>query len=228
MELRELIKSKLQTELCFGNSEPESFFKLLKLTSAQLDSLTEYFELLMRWTKRVDLVAPAEAAELLDRHLLDSLAALLAIENSHSPTPNFRVLDIGSGAGLPGLIWAITRPEWKLLLCEPRQKRVDFLKEVRRSLNVANVEIFKERMEDLDLESPVQLMTCRALGLDADFFRVSRSLLSHAGMAVVLAGPSLDVEKLQTEIGGGISLQSFSYSYAEPVVRRQLVFHVKH
>lgn len=105
--------------------------------------LRRYLQLLLSWNERIDLVAPADEPLLVARHLLDALQLLKLV-----PAGPARVIDVGSGAGLPGLIWALARPELQLVLLEPRGKRAAFLRHAALELGLA-VQVREERVEQL-------------------------------------------------------------------------------
>ena len=159
------------------------------LSADQIAKLIEFLSLLEEWTARVDLVAPAPTSELLERHIVDSLAAHLQLlfHVEHSKTGP--ILDVGSGGGLPGVVLAIMDREREVVCCEPRGKRCDFLREVRRRLGL-RLEVQQSRIEDLKLAAPPRVTVTRALGLDELFIEHSGRLLAPGGRACILAGPS--------------------------------------
>ena len=103
-----------------------------------------YFAELRKWMRRINLVARETTTEqLLELHFLDSLT--LAPLVAHHP--NLHLLDIGSGAGFPGLVLAAVLPEARFTLIEPRQKRAVFLRHVARRLGLSYVQVVEERVE---------------------------------------------------------------------------------
>ncbi len=111
-----------------------------------VDRLEIYFTELRRWSKRVNLIAKrASDGEILEKHFLDSLTLLPLLDGN---TPH--LLDIGTGAGFPGLVCKTVKPELRLTLVEPRQKRVAFLSHITRTLGLSNVTILDCRVEDED------------------------------------------------------------------------------
>jgi 16S rRNA (guanine527-N7)-methyltransferase len=109
----------------------------------QLEHLYAYFRELRRWNAKINLVArDTSDEEVIDRHFLDSLAVLSLFDEQPG-----RLLDVGSGAGFPGLIVKIMRPSFGVDLLEPRLKRVSFLRHVVRTLDLADIEIHAERLE---------------------------------------------------------------------------------
>lgn len=102
-----------------------------------------YLDLLEQWTARIDLVAPAPRETLRVRHLFDALETLRPV-----PPGPARVADLGSGAGLPGIPWALARPELQLTLVEPRGRRVAFLRTACRELGLS-AEVVQQRAEQV-------------------------------------------------------------------------------
>jgi len=110
----------------------------VELTVESIDRIAVYLEELQRWAKIVDLVSQSDLETIIRKHVLDSLAALSVL-----PAQG-RLLDLGSGAGLPGLPIAATRPTLEVSLLEPRRKRVNFLKEVIRKANLKNTKAHED------------------------------------------------------------------------------------
>ena len=159
-----------------------------------IELLETYLDLLIKWNSRVDLVSPGSREVLIERHFQDSYAAFLLIERE---LINYSTcLDVGSGAGLPGVVFAILNPKAKFFLCEPRQKRQVFLKEVCFKLGLTNVELLHSRLEDV--EGSYDLVCSRALGMQERFLSLSKELLSSKGSICQLLGPtwSGDAEKV--------------------------------
>jgi len=150
----------------------------------------EFTDKLAEWTKRIDLVAPASFEQLYLRHVIDSLAALYMLEQAE--LLKSRVVDVGSGAGLPGLVFALARPTLECILVEPRDKRVSFLKEMRRLLGLENVEIVKARIEEFSATTTRAdgIFVARALGMEAELLKAAQNCLLPPHTTVVLAGPS--------------------------------------
>ena len=153
---------------------------------ATIGILESYLDLLIKWNDKIDLVSPGSREVLIERHFQDSYAAFLLMEKELSSYGS--CLDVGSGAGLPGIIFAILKPETRFFLCEPRQKRQIFLKEVCSKLGLDNVELLYSRLEDVD--GSYDLICSRALGMQEQFLSLSKSLLSPNGAICQLLGPS--------------------------------------
>lgn len=114
----------------------------IALTSRQLDQLDQYAELLVSYNQKVNLTAITDPEGIEDKHFLDSL--LFACQ----PEVAGRMVDVGAGAGFPGIVTKIYKPELALTLMEPTGKRVEFLKYLCAELGLAGVEFAKERAEE--------------------------------------------------------------------------------
>ena len=151
-----------------------------------INLLEDYLELLIKWNDRIDLVSPGSRETLIERHIQDSYAAYLLIEKEKAVYST--CLDVGSGAGLPGIVFAILKPEAKFFLCEPREKRQIFLKEACSKLGLDNVKLVHSRLEDAS--GSYDLICSRALGMQEQFLSLSKELLSPKGSICQLLGPS--------------------------------------
>lgn len=101
-----------------------------------------YAELLSTWGVDRGMIGPREVPRLWDRHLLNCVVVVPRLPHGAS------VADVGTGAGLPGLVWAIARPDVRMTLVEPLLRRVSFLEEVVTDLGLTNVEIVRSRAEE--------------------------------------------------------------------------------
>ena len=114
-----------------------------KLTANQLAALECYEEQLLDWNTRFNLTAIQEPEKIRTKHFLDSLTCLIAMRES----PMEKVIDVGSGAGFPGLPLKIISPRMQLTLVESVKKKADFLAHMVRTLELSDVEILQERVE---------------------------------------------------------------------------------
>jgi 16S rRNA (guanine527-N7)-methyltransferase len=134
--------------------------------------LLVYRDLLSKWQKSVNLVAPSTLAHAWERHFEDSLQLIDLIPQ------NAAIADLGSGAGFPGLVIAIARPDVNVNLIESDHKKGTFLLAVSRETGVQNVHIFQERIESVLPDLRVDIITARALAPLADLLRLTHSQLS--------------------------------------------------
>lgn len=117
-------------------------------TQPQLDALNRYFELLTEWNKHINLTAIVQRQEVYVKHFWDSLALLNLDVLQKRDKPVASMIDVGTGAGLPGIPIAICRPEVRVTLCDSLNKRTKFLEVVKEELNLDNVSIFHARSEE--------------------------------------------------------------------------------
>lgn len=148
--------------------------------------LARFADLLDMWSRRVNLVSCHSSAELVDRHFLDSLAVSPLLPDSGL------VVDLGSGAGFPGVPLAIVREEQSFVLVESRQKRSSFLAEVRRTLGMDHVRVECVRAEDppKDLRDTASAVVSRAVWSDDSFYPFAEQWLADFGIALRMRSES--------------------------------------
>lgn len=133
------------------------------------------------------LIGPLELPRLWSRHVLNS--ALVAPLLRSGP-----VGDVGSGAGLPGLVLAIARPDVRLVLIEPMERRVEWLIEEADALGLDNVEVIRARAEDAALPEPLAQVTARAVSALSKLLPLTAPLLDSGGEFVFMKGARVDEE----------------------------------
>jgi 16S rRNA (guanine527-N7)-methyltransferase len=141
---------------------------------------------LEKWNRRINLISVKDRARIVERHVLDSLC-LLAYE---SRLGGKLVLDVGPGAGFPGMVLAMWEDGAKFTLVESKSKAVAFLRAVRRGLNLANVDVVHARLESATRAGripPVDLVTSRAVGGTLRLAEHAAPLLNPGGAIVVYA-----------------------------------------
>ena len=116
----------------------------LKLSERQCEEFLRYRQELLDWNTRINLTAITDPEEVLMKHFLDSLSLLMVYDR-----PSARLLDIGAGAGFPGLPLKIVRPQWQVLLLEATGKKVAFLQHIIKTLQLKNVVAIHGRAEEL-------------------------------------------------------------------------------
>ena len=157
----------------------------LAMDVAGVERLLVYLAELMKWSRRVNLIArDTPEAQVVETHFLDSLTLLPFLDGAGE----VHLLDVGSGAGFPGLALACVRPDARFTLCEPRQKRVSFLRHVVRTLGLANVEVVAERIEAHLADWPGRFthITSRAVAEPAAFLPLVRPLVTPATRVLLM------------------------------------------
>jgi 16S rRNA (guanine527-N7)-methyltransferase len=163
----------------------------IDLDERQLRLLLDYLALIEKWNQVYNLTAVREADKMLTHHLLDCLAALPGLARqlqSLSPVDakGIRLLDVGAGAGLPGVVIAICRPDISVTCVDAVAKKVGFVQQVAVSLKLANLRGLHARVESLT--RPFDLICSRAFASLADFTSGSRLALAPEGVWMAMKG----------------------------------------
>ncbi|MDO8284211.1 MAG: 16S rRNA (guanine(527)-N(7))-methyltransferase RsmG [Rhodoferax sp.] len=163
----------------------------LTLDDAQVRHLLDYLDLIQKWTKVYNLTAVRDPAEMLTHHLLDSLAAIqplrrqLQSQGLAAPKP-IRLLDVGSGAGLPGIVIAICCPEITVHCVDTVAKKAAFIQQVAVSLKLPNLRGLHARVESLT--EPYDVVSSRAFASLVDFTNWSGGALGEQGVWMAMKG----------------------------------------
>ena len=153
----------------------------LALTPAVQEKLISYIELLAKWNQAYNLTAVRDRQQMIARHLLDSLAILPLVRGP-------RVLDIGSGAGLPGIPLALARPDMDFVLLDSNAKKTRFLVQAVAELGLKNVEVVQERAEKYQPAVKFDTLIARAFSGIADMLAVSAPLCAPGGRWLAMKG----------------------------------------
>ncbi|TFW10468.1 16S rRNA (guanine(527)-N(7))-methyltransferase RsmG [Oxalobacteraceae bacterium OM1] len=164
----------------------------LELTSAQIGQLLDYLALLSKWNAVYNLTAVRDPAQMVQQHLLDSLAVVPAFAQSRA------VLDVGAGGGLPGMVLAIARPDMQVDMIDTVHKKTAFLTQAKAELALTNVQIHTGRVEQLQRAGGYDTITSRAFAELRDFVSWSAHLLAPGGHFIALKGvaPSDEIDRL--------------------------------
>jgi len=163
----------------------------LDLSDAQLGQLLDYLALIQKWNKVYNLTAVRDPAEMLTHHLLDSLAVIRPLRQQlqgRAPADGqgLRLLDVGSGAGLPGVVIAICCPEVAVTCVDTVAKKATFIQQAAISLKLGNLKGLHGRVENLD--DHYDVVSSRAFASLADFVNWSREALAPAGIWMAMKG----------------------------------------
>jgi 16S rRNA (guanine527-N7)-methyltransferase len=156
----------------------------LAIPASQAEQLASFVSLLLRWNRVHNLTGVRGVDEILDRHLVESLALMPYLRGE-------RVADVGSGGGLPGLPLAITSPERRFTLIESRVKRVAFLRHVIAALGLGNTSVAHGRAEHLHVTEPFDTVLTRAVAPPKELLQICRPLMATGSVLVMLTAPHL-------------------------------------
>jgi 16S rRNA (guanine527-N7)-methyltransferase len=153
--------------------------------SARLcDQIRIYVDLLLRWNQRTSLTTVTDPEGIVRFHFGESLLAVTAVPIRHG-----RLADVGSGAGFPAVPIRMVSEDLNVILIESNQKKATFLSEIVRELQLANVDVRRSRMEEIDFSrDTVDFVTARAIGIDDEFLDWSRKALNPDGSVVLWLG----------------------------------------
>lgn len=163
----------------------QPFLGEARLSSDQLHQLSAYLNLLLKWNAKINLTAIRDPAEIVMRHFGESLFAARQLLPDPSAV-NSSAIDLGSGAGFPGLPLKIWAPDLRLTLIESSQKKATFLREAARTLALSGVEVLQKRAEDADVRA--DLVTLRAVERFEDVLPAAKRLVEREGVLALLIG----------------------------------------
>lgn len=153
----------------------------LVIPIAQQQKLLDYVALLHKWNKTYNLTAIRDPQQMVSHHLLDSLAITPYLWSG-------RWLDVGCGAGLPGVVMAIVQPDWQLTLLDSNSKKTGFVQQAVIELGLKNVRVQCARIEDFQAAEKFDGIVSRAFTELGDFLRVTHHLLAPTGRWAAMKG----------------------------------------
>jgi 16S rRNA (guanine527-N7)-methyltransferase len=155
------------------------------------ERLAAYVELLVKWNAAYNLTAVRDPGDMVTRHLMDSLAVLPFIGQE-------RTLDVGTGAGLPGLVLALAQPDQSFVLLDSSGKKTRFVEHAAARLGIANVAVVKARAEEYEDDEGFGVVLSRAFSSVGDFVRIAGHLARNEGRLLAMKGalPESELEDL--------------------------------
>jgi 16S rRNA (guanine527-N7)-methyltransferase len=167
----------------------------LALSSSVRGRLLQYLVLLTKWNRTYNLTAIREPSRLVSHHLLDSLAVLPHLEGGS-------VVDLGSGAGLPGIPLALARPEWRVALLDSNHKKGAFLRQAVLELKLTNAEVVTDRSEQWRPSEGFDVVISRAFADLPGFVDAGRHLCRAGGVLAAMKGvyPHEELAQLVPEV----------------------------
>lgn len=177
----------------------------LHLTVEQFDKLMDFLDLLQKWNKVYNLTSVRDPQEMVSLHMLDSLAAVPALQRhvaslGKAAGERTRQLDVGSGGGLPGVVFAVCCPEVDIDCVDTVAKKAAFLQQVAVSLKLPNLKGIHARVETL--KGPYEVVSCRAFASLIDFTTWSRRAIADNGIWFAMKGkhPQDEIDALGKDV----------------------------
>jgi 16S rRNA (guanine527-N7)-methyltransferase len=172
----------------------------LQLSDTQLDQLLAYLGLIQKWNKVYNLTAVRDPQAMLTQHLVDSLSLLPALHR-HAAGRALRLMDVGSGGGLPGVVVAICEPSIDVSCVDAVAKKASFIKQVAAELGLKNQHGEHARVEELRA-APFDLITSRAFASLLDFTTLTRQHLKPGAIWLAMKGqhPAEELAALPAEL----------------------------
>ncbi|HZX28054.1 MAG TPA: 16S rRNA (guanine(527)-N(7))-methyltransferase RsmG [Telluria sp.] len=166
----------------------------LDLSEQQQGQLVDYVGLLFKWNSVYNLTSVRDPLQMMTLHILDSLAAVPAFAGAK------RVLDVGAGGGLPGIVLAIARPDVQVAMVDTVHKKTAFLTQVKAQLGLANVSVHTGRVEELQA-GQFDTITSRAFADLSDFVNWAGHHLEEGGQFIALKGtaPADEQQRVPSE-----------------------------
>ncbi len=187
----------------------------LALTAAQMQLLVNYLALLCKWNRAFNLTAIRNEDEMVSRQLLDSLSILPFIEGK-------KILDVGTGPGLPGIPLAVMLPQRKLTLLDSNGKKTRFVQQSKTELELTNINVINGRVESEQQAGGYDTITSRAFSSLINFAEVAASLLAPGGRLVAMKGtlPEDEIRQLEQQ---GYAIESHVLQVPETTGERHAV-----
>lgn len=153
----------------------------IDLDVATQQKLLDYLALLEKWNKVHNLTAVRDPSDMVTLHLLDSLSVLPHIKSG-------RLLDVGSGAGLPGIPLSIVRPDLQVTVMDSSHKKASFMRQAKATLGIPNLEVVCGRVEEFHPEHKFNMVISRAFSDLAEFMRLTAHLCDEGGVWLAMKG----------------------------------------
>jgi 16S rRNA (guanine527-N7)-methyltransferase len=200
----------------------------LPLTDHQLNQFQVYYEQLADWNSRVNLTGITGYEEVQIKHFVDSLSIVLTLEGAKWADGNFALLDIGTGAGMPGIPLKLVYPKAKLVLLDSIAKKTAFLVHITERLRLEGVEVLTSRAEEIghlaEYRERFDLVVCRAVSQLATVAELTLPFCTIGGIAVVPKKARIESEL--SEADSAVTLLGGKLKTVQQVAVRGLEEHV--
>lgn len=197
----------------------------IKLTQNDVELFYKYTDLLIEWNKKINLTAITDMKDIITKHFVDSLTINKYIEE------NKLVMDIGTGAGFPGIPLKILNKNNHFILVDSLNKRINFLEEVKRQLNLNNLELIHARVEDLakkiEYREQSDIVVSRAVANLSTLAEYMLPFVKLNGICICMKGPNIEDEinssKNAISILGGKIEKIYNLSLEQSSIERNII-----
>ena len=200
----------------------------LPLTDHQLNQFQVYYEQLADWNSRVNLTGITGYEEVQIKHFVDSLSIVLTLEGAKWADGNFALLDIGTGAGMPGIPLKLVYPKARLVLLDSIAKKTAFLRHITEQLRLEQVEVLTGRAEEMghlrEFRETCDLVVCRAVSELATVAELTLPFCRIGGLAVIPKKKGIEREISQAR--GAVDVLGGKLKTVRPVTVKGLEDHV--
>lgn len=164
----------------------------LEVSETAQEKLLQYVQLLEKWNRVYNLTAVRDIAEMIPKHILDSLAVLPWVRAE-------KILDVGTGAGLPGLVWAVAQPSWQYVLVDSNAKKIRFVQQAVIELGLNNVTACCTRLEYYQPEHLFDSIVSRAFAELRTFYTLTHTWCAPDGVLLAMKGtyPQAELRTLE-------------------------------
>ena len=189
----------------------------LDISLAQIKALSAYCRLVAQWSQAYNLVGARTLPEIVSQHILDSLSL-----SSFLPPGGRRVLDLGTGAGLPGLPLAVVHPDRQFTLLDRNRKKTRFVRQAKLELNLSNIKVVTEEASHYR-GGPFECIMARAVGSLAEIIQSSTHLIAAGGIYLLPKGPDIEQELRELPRRWDVAVEGLERSDKRSPVRTVIV-----
>lgn len=166
----------------------------LNIDSKYTHELLSFIHLLEKWNKTYNITAIRDLEQMVVLHVIDSAAVYRYLSGNS-------IVDVGTGGGIPGIIFAIINPQLKVTLLDSNQKKTRFLRYAKRQLNIDNITVVCDRVEKFQPKTLFDVVISRAFTEVGNYLRLAGHLCRHNGHVLAMKGPRIESEENVAEIG---------------------------
>ena len=168
--------------------------KQLNLADSALNQLLAFVNLLEKWNKTYNITAIRDIEQMVIYHLLDSATVYRYLKGNS-------IIDVGTGGGIPGIIFAILNPQLKVTLLDSNQKKTRFVRYAQRQLKLTNITVVCQRVEKYQPQTGFDVVISRAFSEVGQFLQLAGHLCANDGEVLAMKGPRIESEQNSKHLG---------------------------